>query len=510
MRTTAARTSGMVLLALAAAACTPGRADISTPGPEGPAASSTLTTDPPPATTTSQAPTDDRRPVILDYSPTVSDLGALALLAAHPDIRLIAVTLPGTGESYCEPGVAHTRGVLVQLDQKDIPVACGPDDPLSGWNAFPTSWRIASNEMELPIAEPNETRSAPDLIVDLVRSSDVPVEIVAVGPLTNVAIALQSAPDMTSNVAGITIMGGAVDIAGNVFRNEVAEWNIWVDPTAAGVVLASGAPVTLVPLNATNHTPTGRIFYDALLAAESTPESSLVSGIWRAAEEQVTNPDGFWFFWDELAAAVLVDSSIVSFETRTLVVDDDLRENKGWTREDPSGTAVRVAVSSNRLAFETLFLETLVGGPVDLGYLEATPAEITYLTEVAAIADETQVAIDDLFEAAAADIDPSQDDDEGFFLLLLTILSQAVDGPLAEQLMGLAALDVPPSLAENHRQYLAALSGLIDSRDEMMAVLEADGTIDAFEQFLEPSTEACLAIQREADVRLLDIDAMCF
>ncbi len=500
----------MLLLALAAAACTPGRADIATPGSQGPATSPTVTTYPPSATTTVQPTSDNRRPVILDYSPTVSDLGALAFLAAHPDIRLIAVTLPGTGESYCEPGVAHTRGVLVQLDLRDIPVACGPDDPLSGWNAFPITWRIASNEMELPIAQPNETRSAPDLIVDLVRSSDVPVEIVAVGPLTNVAIAIQSAPGMASNVAGITIMGGAVDIAGNVFRNEVAEWNIWVDPTAAGVVLASGAPVTLVPLNATNHTPTGQIFYDALLAAASTPESILVSDLWRAAEDQVTNPEGFWFFWDELAAAVLVDGSIVSFETHTLVVDDDLRENKGWTREDPSGTAVRVAVSSDRLAFETLFLETLVGGPVDLGYTEATPAEISYLTEVDAIAAETQVAIDDLFKAATADIDPSQDDDEGFFQIVVKILPRAVDGPFAEQLMRLAALDVPPSLAEDHRQYLAAFSGLIDSRDEMMAVLEADGTIDAFEQFLEPTTKACLAIQREADVRLLDIDAMCF
>ncbi|MFQ5558807.1 MAG: hypothetical protein ACE5GB_15035, partial [Acidimicrobiales bacterium] len=58
---------------------------------------------------------DGRRPVILDYSPTVSDLGALAFLASHPGLRLVGVTLPGTGESHCGPGIAHTRGVLEDL-----------------------------------------------------------------------------------------------------------------------------------------------------------------------------------------------------------------------------------------------------------------------------------------------------------------------------------------------------------------------------------------------------------
>ena len=232
-----------VSLALVVAACTGGdaeqdsRASTSPRPPPSTTAVPLSTTEPVPATTRLTQPpvVDTRRPVILDYSPTVSDLGALVFLASHPDLRLIGVTLPGTGESHCEPGVSHTRGVLEQLGKGEVPVVCGPEDPVTGFNAFPTSWRIQSDEIGLPEATPNEKRTAPELISDLVRGETTAVEIVAVAPLTNLAVALRDDPGLAEMIAGITIMGGAVEVPGNVFRNEVGEWNIWVDPTAAGM-----------------------------------------------------------------------------------------------------------------------------------------------------------------------------------------------------------------------------------------------------------------------------------
>ncbi len=382
-------------------------------------------------TTSPPVPPDPRRPVIFDYSPTVSDLGALAFLAAHPNLRLIAVTLPGTGESYCESGVARTRGVLTQLGLDDVPVACGPSEPLTGFHAFPTSWRVQSSEMDLPEVEPIETRSAVELIVDLVRSSDTPVEILAVGPLTNLALALEADPGIATDLAAITIMGGAVDVPGNVFRNDVAEWNIWVDPTAAGVVFASGAPVTLIPLDATNYLPTSPVFFAALEEGARAAAADLVLDVWRARPDWYENRDGFFYFWDELAAAVLIDESLVTFETRNLVVDDDLRGTKGWTREDPAGSPVRVALTADRLAFETLFLETIVGGPTDLGYLQATGDEVAYFGTIVEINMAFDAALEELLAATAAELGFSQDSlsDEEFLMVLGATLPEILDGP---------------------------------------------------------------------------------
>lgn len=67
--------------------------------------------------------------VIVDYSPTVPDVGALMYLLAHPSVEVVAVTLPATGEAGCALGIEVTLGVLAMFDEQAIPVACDPDVP---------------------------------------------------------------------------------------------------------------------------------------------------------------------------------------------------------------------------------------------------------------------------------------------------------------------------------------------------------------------------------------------
>jgi inosine-uridine nucleoside N-ribohydrolase len=481
----------------------------------GPTTVPTLATATTAATTTSVVtntpPQDDRRPVIFDYSPTVSDIGALAFLASHPELRLVAVTLPGTGESYCEPGVAHTRGMLVELGHPKIPVACGPIEPTTGFNAFPTSWRVASNEMDLPEAAPNEDRTAPDLISDLVRGSDTPIEIVAVGPLTNLAVAFDADPTLAGLVAGITIMGGAVDVAGNVFKNDVAEWNIWVDPTAADTVLHSGAPVTLVSLDATNFLPAGRIFWESLDAQASTTAAALVRDVWADNWDWIDNPEGFLYFWDELAAAVLVDESLVTFETRNLVVDDETRQNKGWTRQDPAGVPIRVALTADRLAFEQLFLDTLVGGPADLAYIETTEAEVAYFERVERIETESDEAVDVIFEETAAvlGLDEAALEDGGYFDVIAAALPSILEGPWRDHIDALKSLTVPESLVELHDEWVVVLEDFAAAEVAVLDALET-GTVEAFEPLFVPIGEACSAIATAAQLRLVIVQLNCF
>jgi inosine-uridine nucleoside N-ribohydrolase len=497
-----------VALAVLAVSCAPGETSsapsttttVSAPAPSTTASPATT------STTTAAPQVSPRRPVVLDYSPTVSDLGALAFLASHPDLELIGVTLPGTGESHCEPGVAHTRGVLTALGLGDVPVACGPEEPVTGFNAFPTSWRVASDEMDLPEAPPNEFDSAQDLIGRLVDSATRPVELVAVGPLTNVALALQSDPSLVEGLAGITIMGGAVDVPGNVFRNDVAEWNIWVDPTAAGVVLASGAPVTLIPLDATNHLPSGRVFYESLDDAAATPAAELVRDAWAANGDWIDNRDGFFYFWDELAAAVLIDESIVTFEERSLVVDDEERETKGWTREDPEGSPVRVAVSADRLGFEQLFLDTLVGEAAQLGYVTPTDDELGYLETLADIEATAAAAMDAIFAEAAADV--AVDEEETFLQVVALALPAIFAGPWEDRLDSLDGLDVPVGLRSVHVAYVAALREFAAAEIAASRAL-GSGDFEAFAALFGPVSVACTRLQAEADIRLVPLSLGC-
>lgn len=495
------------MLLLASACSTDTTSSTSTTG-------SVVTTTPPVESTTTLATTesttttiaDSRTPVLLDYSPTVSDVGALAFVASHPALRLVAVTLPGTGESYCEEGVAHTRGVLEMLGHPDVPVACGPEDPISGWNAFPTSWRVGASELDLPEAPPNETRDAPGLIADIIRSSVVPVEVLAVGPLTNLATAFEADPGLAGRVAGVTIMGGAVDVPGNVIRNEVGEWNIWVDPTAAGVVVASGAPVTLVPLDATNHLPANAFFFEALDAAAQAPASTLVRDL--IAGDEFWLAGGF-FFWDELAAAVLVDESLVEFEMRALVVDDDTRETKGWTREDPTGTEVRVAVSADRRAFEQLYLDTLVGMPTDIGYVEATEADAAYFEALEQITSESSARFDEIFGQAADDLGVDLvTDDSSFFAVVAQALPTVFAGPWLDRIAALEALTPPDGVAEAHASWVESLRTFPDHQAELVEALRSED-FEVLDAVFAAVDESCAPIREAAERRLITVVFDC-
>lgn len=100
----------------------------------------------------------------------------------------------------------------------------------------------------------------------------------------------QPSAQSPSNVEMVYIMGGAIDVPGNLlpdYGNTVAEWNIFIDPTAAKIVLRSGLPVTLVPLDATNCAPLNQAFYDRLAADHGSAEADF--GVRVVTEEGPTS-----------------------------------------------------------------------------------------------------------------------------------------------------------------------------------------------------------------------------
>lgn len=306
-------------------------------------------------------------PIVVDTDVGQDDAMALLFLLQHPGLRIEAITVSGTGLAHCDAGV---RNVLALLDVADaprgIPVSCGPEKPLPGTSAttgsFPDDWR-AQTDGFYGVDLPDPDRSpvavpAPRLLRSAIADAGADVRLLTLGPLTNVALALREDPDLVDRVERIVIMGGAVDVPGNAIENPLAEFNVWVDPVAAEEVLRSGAEIDLIPLDATEGAPVTRFFADALERHRVTPEAELVHSLFEAQPYLL---EGGYFFWDPVAAAVLVDRSLARFEEHRVTVLEGKPTIQGWTVHDADGAPINVATDADGLAFERVFLNALNG-----------------------------------------------------------------------------------------------------------------------------------------------------
>ena len=304
-------------------------------------------------------------PVIIDTDMAADDWMAILYLLQRTDIAVQAITVTGTGEAHCDPGVQNALGLVALADHPPVPVACGRQAPLAGQHVFPDDWRRAVDSLmglSLPEGQnPASGGAALDLLATTLSASPEKITILSLGPLTNLGELFQSQPEIIQKVRGIYSMGGAVQVAGNMessgMDNQVAEWNIYVDPHAANLVFASGAPVSLVPLDATNHAPITMEFYKALRKARLTPEAGFVYEVLNRQERFIKA--GGYYFWDPLAAAVLADESLATWEQRSLCVIEEEGPTSGQTVTGADCPAVRVAVSADRARFEEVFVDVL-------------------------------------------------------------------------------------------------------------------------------------------------------
>jgi inosine-uridine nucleoside N-ribohydrolase len=162
----------------------------------------------------------------------------------------------------------------------------------------------------------------------------------------------------------IYVMGGALNVPGNLRAgiktdNTTAEWNIFVDPTAAEEVVRSGIPITLVGLDATQHAPLTMAFYQKLAADETTVEAKFVH---KQFDKQIALiRSGSWFFWDQLTAVVATDESVVTMEPHNIRIITEAGPELGRVVEDSAGAPARVAVGVDASRFEQIFLNVLNG-----------------------------------------------------------------------------------------------------------------------------------------------------
>jgi purine nucleosidase len=190
-------------------------------------------------------------PVLLDVDAGIDDTIALLYAVLHPAIELVAATSVW-GNVEVETATRNTLHALTMAGA-DVPVAAGAAGPLAGRSpvyAHHVHGKDGQGNVGDArfVATPTDASAAEQIVV-AARSRPGEIELVATGPLTNLALALGLCPKLPQLVRGVTIMGGAALAPGNV--TAVAEANIWCDPEAAHAVFAADWLLTVVPLDVT-------------------------------------------------------------------------------------------------------------------------------------------------------------------------------------------------------------------------------------------------------------------
>lgn len=249
-------------------------------------------------------------PLILDCDPGHDDALAMILAAHNPALKLLGITTV-SGNGGITKVTLNARRVAT-LARINVPIAEGAGKSILGAfeeaNDIHGESALDGAELPTPSMELSELHAV-DLIAKLIRESSEPVTLVATGPLTNVALFLKMYPDLKSRIKEIVFMGGSAS-RGN--RTPYAEFNIWMDPEAADVVLRSGLALTMCGLDVTHQAlVTSKVF--TRLQEIGTPLSETIIGLLKffakTYDEVFEMPDPP--LHDPVAIALLIDRTVV-------------------------------------------------------------------------------------------------------------------------------------------------------------------------------------------------------
>ncbi len=194
--------------------------------------------------------------VILDTDPGIDDAQAIAFALSHPDINLLGLTTV-FGNASVDITTGNALVVLEHYSRADIPVARGAAEPLSQARMPSPDFVHGADGMgDLNLPPPRSVardESAAEFIIRNVNQRPGEVSLVAIGPLTNIAQAVMLDPSLPSKVKELVVMGGALDVPGNV--TPLAEANFVNDPHAADVVCAYDWPLAVIGLDVTLQVP---------------------------------------------------------------------------------------------------------------------------------------------------------------------------------------------------------------------------------------------------------------
>ena len=291
--------------------------------------------------------------VIIDTDPGVDDCAAILLALASPELQVDALTI-SYGNGSMPRCADNARSILTAAGRSDIPVYPGAEGPLirpptAGWASHIHGGdALGDVASSLPPTQPVENGPARRAAVEIAsRALDAPGEItvLALGRMTNVALALRLAPEIVDALASVVVMGGAVRVPGNV--SPVATANIHEDPEAAAILYDSGVPITQVGLDVCDRCGFTDGQFERLRASSATAVRLLVSAsaYTQAAYRRLGRlGDGEAVRYNDVpAVAAAVDPSLMTIQRLPVAVDTGSDLTRGQTVVDWYGLTGREA-----------------------------------------------------------------------------------------------------------------------------------------------------------------------
>lgn len=277
---------------------------------------------------------DMRQRVILDVDTGVDDALAIMLAVRSPELEVLGITTVNGNVSVARC-TANTLLVLEVLDAPNIPVVSGAAAPLVR-EAFSAAevhgWDGLGNVTARYPTTRQATQGAVEFLFEMVRRFPGELTLVASGPLTNVATAIRKDREAMQDLHGITVMGGAIRVPGNV--GPTTEFNFAVDPEAAAIVLEAGLSIRLVPLDVTEQVVLSREAVEKVRGSGKVQafihDLTATTMAFHLKHEGI---DGM-FLHDPLAVGVVVDPSLVRTQPMAVAVERRGELTSGMTVAD--------------------------------------------------------------------------------------------------------------------------------------------------------------------------------
>jgi inosine-uridine nucleoside N-ribohydrolase len=299
----------------------------------------------------------ERIPIILDVDTGIDDAAAICLAVHSPEAELLSVSTVA-GNTTIHNATRNTLDVLDLLGAPDVPVYRGASHPLVR-ELFTASHAHGDNGAggaELPhTARGVGPYRGPASMVRHAQERPGEITLVCLGPLTNLAIALNVEPDLPKLLKSVVVMGGAFWTPGNIKPHRHAEFNLYEDPEAADQVFrADWNQLMAVGLDVTHQAPVTPEVWSLILDADSPP-AQIIQALYRS---RVENPEtGQSYIHDAMAVAAALDPDLISWEPHSIAMQMD-EIHRGESRIVDGGS-VQVAKDVDALTFMSRFYERL-------------------------------------------------------------------------------------------------------------------------------------------------------
>ena len=299
-----------------------------------------------------------RAAFLVDTDPGTDDAISLMMVlgsAERRGIDLLGITTVGGNASLART-TRNTLALLEYAGHDHIPVARGSARPLKG--SYPYAYYFhGPGGISVRLPAPGITAveaGAVEFLRDRLLAVPDGVTLVALGPLTNLAKLLRRYPKAWARLGGLVVMGGAVDVAGNVTPH--AEFNFFCDALAADLVLSSGVEVTLVDLSVCRQASISRKELSRLLrgGASAMMAGRILSNWFRRNPEKET-----YELCDPLAMAVAMEPGIITTHQAGVRVETEDPERMGQSTSQGAGSNVRVSAGLDTQRFFEVFYSAL-------------------------------------------------------------------------------------------------------------------------------------------------------